>query len=399
MDGRDISLVALIKNDSNKEAVAMFSQKEAFTIGVEEEYQIIDPVTRELSSSAASILAEAEHRLGEQVQPELQLSQIEIATPICRTLSEVRTEIVRARREVMAAAAQVNKHIAAAATHPFSHWKGQQITPKDRYQGLARDYQQLAREQAIFGCHVHIGLENREIAMQVMNRARVWLAALLALAASSPFWLGEDTGYASFRTQMWSRWPMSGPPHLFESLSEYNTLAQALIATGSIEDTTKIYWDMRLSERFNTVEFRVTDVCMSVDEVVMIAGLARALVFTCYEQAVRNESFPAVRPELLRVAHWRAARYGLSEELVDVVALRPIPAQKLIEQLLTFVRSALEAEGDWDEISSLVQQVLQSGNGAARLRKVYQRTGRLEDVVDFMIEETARYVMDAQSRN
>src|SRR5919202_6860329 len=248
-----------------------------WTIGVEEEYQIVDAETRALQPGAKRILPVAQQALGEQAQHELYLSQVESATPVCRTLADVRREVVRARRAVMEAATKEGHRIAAAGTHPFSHWASQELTPKARYEGIALDYRQLADEAVIFGCHVHIGLGDREAAVQVMNRVRPWLAPLLALSVNSPFWLGSDTGYASFRTQLWGRFPMAGPPHLFASRAEHDALVRALVATGSIEDATKIYWDVRLPERVETIEFRVTDVCMTVDEAVMVAGLVRGL--------------------------------------------------------------------------------------------------------------------------
>ncbi|MBW4499573.1 MAG: carboxylate-amine ligase [Scytonema hyalinum WJT4-NPBG1] len=370
----------------------MPSQTEEFTIGVEEEYQIINPVTRELSSRVEQVLPKAQKALGSEVQPEAQRSQIQIGTPICRTLADVRSELVRLRHEVIAAAANDGNEIAAAGTHPFSHWDEQQITPKERYQSLMRDYQQLTRELVIFGCHVHVGISNRSVAIHVMNRARVWLSPLLALSASSPFWLGTDTGYASYRTEIWSRWPLSGPPLIFESVAEYEALVQALVETKTIEEATKIYWDVRLSERFPTVEFRVTDICQTVDEAVMVAGLVRALARTCYEQAMRDEPFPAVRHELIRAAIWRAARYGLDEDLIDVGAMRAVSARELVESFLTFVRPSLEEYGEWDEVSSLVHETMQRGNGATRQREVFKRTGCLEDVVDLIVRETAKGV-------
>lgn len=372
----------------------MSSQAQEFTIGVEEEYQIINPRTRQLCSRVERILPLAQKTLGEEVQPEAQRSQIEIGTPICRTLADVRSELVRLRGEVIAAAQKDGNQIAAAGTHPFSHWDEQQLTPKERYQGLMRDYQQLTRELVIFGCHVHVGISDRSLAIQVMNRSRVWLAPLLALAASSPFWLGTDTGYTSYRTEIWSRWPLSGPPLIFESLAEYETLVQALVATKSVEEATKIYWDVRLSERYKTIEFRVTDVCQTVDEAVMVAGLVRALARTCYEQAMQDKPFPAVRHELIRAAHWRAARYGLDEDLIDVRAMKTVPAGELVESFLTFVRPALEEYGEWEEVSSLVQETMQRGTGAARQREVYKQRGSLEDVVDLIVRETAKGIVE-----
>ena len=361
-----------------------------WTIGVEEEYQLINAETRELAPRSGRVLPEARDVVGEEVQPELYLSQIEVATLVCRTLQEVRAELVRLRRGVIEAAARDGNRVAAAGTHPFSHWDAQSLTPKDRYRGIAAEYQQIARELVIFGCHVHVGLRDPEARVEVMNRVRVWLAPLLALTANSPFWLGSDTGYASFRTELWNRFPTAGPPLLFESRSDYEALVEALVATGSIEDATKIYWDLRLPERVDTVEFRVTDVCMTIDEAVMVAGLVRALVRTCHEQALRCEPFVRARPELLRAAHWRAARYGLEAELIDVHALRAVPAHELIEDLLSFVRTALETDGAWEEVSTLVRETMRRGTGAQRQRQEYQRTGRLEDVVDLIAAETSR---------
>jgi carboxylate-amine ligase len=367
----------------------MSSQQEKFTIGVEEEYQIIDPHTWELSSSSRSLLHTAQQSLGEKAQPELQLSQVEAASPICQNVQEARAALMKMRGDMIAAAEKQGKRLAAAGTHPFSHWKHQRITPKERYKGIAEFYQQLAREP-IFGCHIHIGLNDWEMGLQVMDRARIWLAPLLALAANSPFWQGEDSGYASFRTLMWSRWPTAGQPQHFASLDEYQALLHALTVTGCIEDATNIYWDIRLSERFHTLEFRVTDCCLTIDETMMIVGLVQAIVQTCYEQARRNTPIAPVRPELLRAAHWRAARYGIDGELIDVVEQRSLPAAELIEKMLTTLRPALEKSHTWEEISALTHTTLQRGNGAMRQQAVYQQNERIEDVVEYIVTETSK---------
>ncbi len=359
-----------------------------FTLGVEEEYQIVDPQTRALRGRAERVLPEAQKTLGEEAQHELLLSQLETATPVCRDLAAVRHEVTRLRREVVAAAARHGSKIAASGTHPFSRWQAQKVTPKDRYLGLERDYARLARELVICGCHVHVGLDDPEGSLRVLNRVRPWLAPLLALSANSPFFEGEDTGYASFRTELWNRWPTAGPPHHFASRQEYDDLVAALVATGSIKDPTNLYWDVRLPATKPTVEFRVADVCATVDEAVMLAGLARALTRTCAEGARGDDPYAVARPELLRAAHWRAARHGLEADLIDPDGQRSVPAPEAVERLLAFVRPALEAEGDWAEVSALVHATLQRGNGAARQRAVYRRTGRLEDVVDAIVAET-----------
>jgi glutamate---cysteine ligase / carboxylate-amine ligase len=364
---------------------------EDYTLGVEEEYQIIDPETRSLSPNGGAVVRRAQQELGEEhIAPEFRTSQVEVMTPICRTLAEARAELLRLRRCVIGAAAGEGCQVAAASTHPFSHWKDQPVTPKDRFREIVEREQQLAEEQVVFGFHVHIGLEGRKTAVEVINRARVWLAPILALSASSPFWLGRDTGYASYRTQVWSRLPTAGPPAPFTSLAEHDALVKALVETGSALDVASVYWDIRLPERLETVEIRVADVCSRIDEAVMLAGLARALVRTCRERAQRGEPYPRARPELLRAAHWAASRHGLDAGLVDVEAGRTAPAREVIEKLLAFARPALEEHGDWEEISTLVRDVLELGNGARRQRRANERPGRLEAVVDMLIKETAQ---------
>lgn len=368
----------------------MSRNADMFTIGVEEEFQIINPQTYALDAGVEHILPRAREMLGDAVQYELILSQIEVATPICQTLTEVQTSLVHHRQALISAAEGVGKKIGAAGTHPFSPWYEQPITPKERYQYLVQDFQRLIKEQVIFGCHVHIGLSDGEIALDVMNRARLWLSPLLALSANSPFLEGEDTRYASFRTGLWWTSPLSGPPPFFSSRTDHDAFIQALVTSKGIEDVTRIYWDIRLPERYDTIEFRVMDVCLTVDETVMLAGLIRALVRTCHEEARRNTPVPNVRAELLRVANWRAARYGLEEDLVDVLAECTIPASELIGRFMTFLRPALEAEGDWEDISRLVARTLSNGNGAMRQRALFRQTRSIKDVVQYIIDETAR---------
>ena len=363
-----------------------------YTLGVEEEYQIVDRETRELLARGGRAVQVRAQRstMGDEVVPELLTAQIEAVSPVCRTLAEVRAEILRLRREVNVAAAKEGAKIVAASTHPFSGWQDQQITPKQRYEGLVESYRRLARQQAAFGFHVHVGLADREAAIRVMNRLRLWLAPILALSANSPFWLGEDSGYASYRTQVWGRMPVSGPPGIFDSKAEHDELIDALVASGVVADSTKVYWDIRLPEDLDTIEVRVMDVSSRADEAVMMAGLTRALVSTCHERAEREEPYPKPRPELLRAAHWLASRYGLDAKLLDPETEQAIPARESIEKLLAFARPALEESGDWEEIFTLVHETLQRGNGANRQRRAYEKAGRLEDVVDMLVEETAQ---------
>lgn len=366
----------------------MSRKTETFTIGVEEEYQIIDPDTRELSADADRILPGARTLLGDAVEYELMLSQIEIATPVCYTLAEVERELIRLRQGVIQAANALGREIAAAGTHPFSTWQNQPITPKERYQTLVETYQQLIREQVIFGCHVHVGLPDRELATQVINHARLWLAPLLALSANSPFWLGLDTGYASYRTGLWWTIPLSGPPPSFTSHDQYQTLVEDMVHNRCLEDARSLYWDIRLSTRFPTIEFRVMDVCLTIREAVLLAGLIRALVRQSCDLIRRGQSAPQPSTEILRAASWRAARYGMDGTLLDLHAQQAPPGREVIAHLLDFVGPALKAEGDWELVTSGLERILREGNGAARQRAIYQQNKRLSDVVDFIVSET-----------
>ena len=374
----------------------MPSQNEAassgFTLGVEEEYQVIDPQSRELTSQARSIIS-ARATPGKEenpIQPEMHRCQVEIATDICHTLADVRSALVQARRNVIEAAKENGCDMIAAGTHPFSHWRDQQTTDKDRYYGLRDTLQQIIRELIIYGCHVHVGIADREVAVQVVNRARVYLPLLLALSANSPYWIGEQTGYDSYRMEQWCRLPAAGPPPLFETYDEHEAAVQQLIDYEIIDDPTKIYWDIRLSKRFPTIEFRVADVCATVDEAVLQAGLCRAIAQTAYQDTHNNSPYPKVDTSLLRAGMWQAARYGLSDRLIDFEQEKTLPAKTVINNLLNKVRPALEQNGDWETISELISKTLQNGNAAQRQKQVYQETQSYESVVDYLIRETAQ---------
>ncbi|MEM8505626.1 MAG: YbdK family carboxylate-amine ligase, partial [Cyanobacteria bacterium P01_D01_bin.1] len=255
-----------------------------FTMGVEEEYQIVDPGSRSLTDRSKSLIRTNRNSDREQeIVHELFQCEVEIATDICHTLDNVRQALVQARTAVIKAAQKNDAAIAAAGTHPFSPWEEQAVTPKERYYALQEDLQRIVSELIILGCHVHVGVEDREMAVQISNRARIWLPLLLALTANSPFSEGKDTGYDSYRMALWCRLPTAGPPPFFQDYADYQSFIQQLIDTGITDDPTKVYWDIRLSERFPTIEFRMSDVCASIEEAVMLAGLIRALAYTCYQ--------------------------------------------------------------------------------------------------------------------
>jgi glutamate---cysteine ligase / carboxylate-amine ligase len=358
------------------------------SLGIEEEFQLVDAETGELRPHADAVLPEARESLGEEVQPELQRSMIEIGTPVCSDLGEVRRELVRLRREVAAAAEAAGCRIAALGTHPAARWEEQEITGKARYERMAAAYRRLAWDQLICGCHVHVGIADRELAIAALNRVRPWLAPLLALSANSPFWESVETGYASYRTELWARWPTAGPPGEFASRAEYDALVEALLASGTIPDAGMVYFDVRPSQRFETLEVRVADVGLTVDDAVLLGGLARALVRTAAEAAQEERPFPRWRPELVRGAHWQAARWGLTAELVSPVTGRPAPAGEVVDALVEHVRPALEDAGDLEEVTALVDQVRRRGTGAERQRAAFRRRWSFDDVVAMAVEAT-----------
>jgi carboxylate-amine ligase len=359
-----------------------------FSLGVEEEFQLVDAETGELRPHVDAVLPEARESLGEEVQPELQRSMIEIDTPVCSDLDEVRRELVRLRREVATAAEATGCRIAALGTHPNARGEEQEITGKARYERMAAAYRRLAWDQLICGCHVHVGIADRELAIAALTRLRPWLAPLLALSANSPFWESVDTGYASYRTELWARWPTAGPPGEFASRAEYDALVDALLASGTIRDAGMVYFDVRPSQRFETLEVRVADVGLTVDHAVLLGGLVRALVRTAAEAAQEERPFPRWRPELVRGAHWGAARWGMTAELVSPVTGRPAPARDVVEELLDHVRPALEASGDLEEVIALVDQVHTEGTGAERQRAAYARRWTFDDVIAMAVEAT-----------
>ncbi|HZD00059.1 MAG TPA: carboxylate-amine ligase [Actinomycetes bacterium] len=360
-----------------------------FGFGIEEEHQILDPHTGELRSEIDQLLPLAQATLGDRAKPELYQAQVEVATGICRTLDQARAELVRLRRELLGAAERIGLRIGSAGTHPFSDWRGQLVTSRTRYQHLVSDYQQVAREQVLFGCHVHVGISDPETVIQAMNRSRAWLPAILALTANSPFWVGNDTGYASYRAQIWRRWPTAGIPPVLSGRAEYDALVRTLVGSGSIRDATKLYWDVRPSVRYPTLEFRIADACTTVDETLLVAGLCRALARTCCQEALRDEPPLLPSPMVLRASKWQAARFGLEAQLVDGRNGEVVPLPEMARRLLTYLRGALEEEGDWEQVCELVERVLADGNGAMRQRRALRSGGGFAAVVNAIATRTA----------
>ncbi|OHV45653.1 carboxylate--amine ligase [Pseudofrankia sp. BMG5.36] len=368
------------------------------TVGVEEEFLLFDPVARVPRAAASRVLARAGERspgLGPRLDGEgvggldveFTREQVETASAPQSSLAAVRACLVALRRTVLDAGAAEGVALAATATSPTP--ASSRPTPKRRYQRMYAEFGLTATEQLTCGCHVHVAVRSRTEAVGALDRLRPWLAPLVALSANSPFWQGRDTGYASFRTQVWQRWPTAGPTAPFGSLAEYERLVDLLIGSGAALDGGMIYFDARLSRHWPTLELRVADVCLSVDDTVLLAALARALVSTMAADWADGRPVPDVRPELLRAASWRAARYGLSAELLDPECGERATARTVVDRLVTRVGPALAAAGDLETVVRGVGELFDRGTGADRQRAAYHRRGRIHDVVDLVLRETA----------
>lgn len=361
---------------------------EPLTVGVEEEFHVVDPDTRTLVNGSAAVLAELNDKDGNRFEAEIKQSMVETATRVCHSLAEVRENLTQLRAMLTGAAESVGRRVIASGTAPMGHWRDGALTPNERYARIVDLHQQVVWEQVVCGCHVHIGFDDRELAVQVLNRVRPWLSVLLALATSSPYWLNHDTGYASYRTTVWWRWPTAHVPASFASVEEYDAVVDSLVDTGTVIDDGQVYWDVRLSRKQRTLEFRVADTCTTVDEAVLHTALCRALATVARDDAVAGSPMPAVRPELLRAAKWRAARFGVSDLLLDPVAGVSMPARDAVSRLLEHLRPALEDSDDWDEVNAISQRLVLEGTSADRQRRARALTGELTDVTDLLIAET-----------
>ena len=358
-----------------------------FTVGVEEEFQIVDPQTWELRSHVSELLASSSASLGEQIKPELHQSIVEVGTKICLNVPELTEEIFRIRRELTSAAERVGLAVAAAGTHPFSDWKDQILSPGVRYNSIVEELQQLARSLLIFGLHVHVAVPDRTTAIDLMNAARYFLPHLLALSTSSPFWMGRDTGLKSYRTTIFRRFPRTGVPDHFGSWSEYENYINLLIELHSIDDARKIWWDVRPHPTFGTLEFRVCDVPTRPEAAVMLGALTQAIVVKLYRLYERNLGFRLYRRALIEENKWRAARWGLDGKLIDFGKRVEVPMRDLALELLEFVDDVLD-ELESREAVQYVHTVLREGTSADRQLAVYRETGDLKAVVQYVVDET-----------
>jgi YbdK family carboxylate-amine ligase len=357
------------------------------TFGVEEEFHLVDPVTYRLTRSPALATAAVRHEAGVHLHAEITTTQLETVTGICGSLAELRAELAATRAEAAGAAERAGVRLLPSSTHPFDSWQQQDITPAPRYEAMVDRWAGLALQQDICGCHVHVGVPDLDTAVAVMDRARPYLPVLLAMTGSSPFHDGVDTGYDSFRTMWWSRWPMTGPPEYLGSAERFRDVVTGLVASGLVADASHLYWDVRPSYHLPTLEFRLADVCTSVDDAVLHAALARSLVRVLAARVERDVPCPRPRAELLRAARWRAARYGFDGELFDPVHCELVDARLAVRRLLAELEDDLRDHGEWAEVDELVQQLFARGTSAARQRRTWLRTGDRREVAAGIVRE------------
>src|SRR5436305_5378713 len=364
----------------------MSPKDHVFTLGIEEELAIIDPETRQLRSHIQEILEDGKMTLKERVKPEMHQSVVELGTEICRDITDARQHVASLRSDLAALAGHSGLKIASVGTHPFSHWRDQLITEGERYQEIVRDMQSLARANLIFGLHVHVGVPDRDTAIHVMNQARYFLPHIYALSVNSPFWVGQDTGLKGYRLKVFERFPRTGIPDAFESLSEYEDYCKLLVKTGCIDNPKKIWWDIRLHPVFDTLEVRVCDAQSRVDDTLAIAGLIQAVISKLFKLLRRNTTFRLYRRRLLDENRWRATRYGIEGTLIDFGREAEVETRSLLNELLEFISTEVNELGSQREMAH-IERIMREGTGADRQLAVFAKTQDINAVVDQIVAE------------
>ncbi|MBA4198240.1 MAG: carboxylate-amine ligase [Chitinophaga sp.] len=357
-----------------------------FTIGVEEEYMVLDPTTRELKSHEQKIVVEGQKILGDKVKAEMHQAVVEVGTDICKDVDEAFKDVASLRGNIAQVAGDLGLWVGASGTHPFSHWDNQLITDHVRYHQIVNELQEAARSNLIFGLHVHVGMEDRKMAIHIANSARYFLPHVYALSTNSPFWEGRSTGYKSFRTKVFDKFPRTGIPDFFESIEAYENYVNLLIKTNCIDNAKKIWWDLRVHPFFNTVEFRICDVPMKIQETVAIAALFQAICAKLYKLRSKNMNFIMYQRALLNENKWRASRYGIDGSLIDFGKETEVSAKQLINELLEFVDDVVDELGSRHAID-YVKNILENGTGADKQLRAYEEKKSLIDVVDLIHHE------------
>ena len=364
-----------------------------FTIGVEEEFQIIDPATCDLRSHVMQIVSEVSPSIQDQVKHEMHQSIVETGTRICDNVGELRIEMHRTRGELIAAAERAGLQVAAAGTHPFASWIEQVISPGERYEHIVEELQQLARSLLIFGMHIHVAMPDKQTTIDMMNMVRYFLPHLLSLSTSSPFWMGRNTGLKSFRTTVFRRFPRTGVPEHFESWSAYENFVNLLVKLNCIDNGKKIWWDVRPHPVFGTLEFRMCDVTTKIEEACAIAALTQAIVVKLHRLYTSNQSWRIYRRALIEENKWRAARYGIEGKLIDFGKEEEVPMKRLIPELLELVDDVVDDLGSRSAVN-YVQTILNEGTSAERQLRVFHETGDLRAVVRHIVAETRGGVLE-----
>jgi len=365
----------------------MSTKDHTFTLGIEEEFAIIHPETRELRSHIQEILECGKVILKEQIKPEMHQSVVELGTEICQSIVDARAHVIELRSRLAELAGRSGLKIASVGTHPFSHWRDQLITQGERYREIVKDMQQLARANLIFGLHVHVGIPHRDVAILVMNQARYFLPHIYALSVNSPFWVGQNTGLKGYRLKVFERFPRTGIPDAFESLSEYEDYCKLLVKTGCVDNAKKIWWDIRLHPFFDTLEVRVCDAQSRVDDTLAIAALIQAVIVKLHKLLRQNITFRVYRRRLLDENRWRASRYGIDGKLIDFGKETEVDTRSLLNELLEFVATEVNELGTQNEMAH-IERIMREGAGADRQLAVWERTQDMKAVVDHIVAET-----------
>lgn len=364
-------------------------ERPSLSLGIEEEYQIVDPATREMRSFITQFIDDGKVIMVErELKPELHQSMVELGTPVCETVAQLHEELVKQRSWISRLARDKELEIVAAATHPFSRYTDQPVTPLPRYQGVLNEMQMLAQRLLIFGMHVHVGIADRVLAIDTMNVVRYMLPHVLALSTSSPFWSGRKTGLKSYRAVVFEDFPRSGTPEICRTAGDWDNMVGTLVRTGCIPDGSKIWWDCRPHHQYPTLEFRICDICTRVDEAIAIAALFQAIVLWLWKLRRKNITFRVYRRELIEENRWRAARYGLDGKMIDFGKTMELPTRQLIRELLDLVAEELDELGTRAYIKP-IEAMLIHGTSADRQLRVFDATdGDLKAVVDHLIAET-----------
>jgi carboxylate-amine ligase len=366
--------------------------------GVEEEFLVVDPVTRTVVPQAEEVLNPARAILGDRVSGEITKLQLETRTSPCHSVEELLGQLIEAREALSSAADAVGLRIMASGTPVLGQVVPPPITEGPRQDRGNATFRGLHDDLAVCAVHVHVEVPDREQAVLVSNHLRPHLPAIIALTANSPYWAERDTGYASWRTITWGRWPVAGPPPYFTSAAHYDELVEVMLEAGGLVDKGTIFWDIRPSMRYPTLEIRAADVPMTAEESALLAALVRALVASITPAVERGDPGPVIPAEMMRLAYWRAARDGLDGDGIDVHTGRPVPAAELAGRLLQAARPALEEHGDLDLVTGWLRKLVDEGGGATRQRRAAMRQGGLAGVVDHLIAQSAPHAKQSTTR-